>query len=199
MGRRDDGQDGHKPRQEPPGVRRRSSRSSADDQPDFADLNRSGDSGYNFPDPQQEPDYHPDKFYVSASDSRGHNQPLQVYIPPQVHAMIRGLIESKEFPFRSNSDFVRDAIRHRLQYLQSRLSNIDFQFILQDFFVWSDAEQHAQTLRRNDEACDALCLEIEHIVARAREKHRPKAWIRKQLAIFRQRAQVMPEPWRSEI
>lgn len=58
--------------------------------------------------------YDKEKVYVNATDGRGHSDDVRVKIPQGGSAQIAELV--RQCPeFRSNSDFVRDAIVHHLQ------------------------------------------------------------------------------------
>jgi Arc/MetJ-type ribon-helix-helix transcriptional regulator len=62
-----------------------------------------------------------DEVYTAATDKRGHSEDLHVRVPPDVARKIEVLIEARVHPkLRTRSDFVRDAIYHRLHYWQER-------------------------------------------------------------------------------
>lgn len=61
--------------------------------------------------------YRADRFYNKSTDSNGHGEKITVRVPQgidsQVHAAVREIPE-----YRSLQDFIRDAIVHRLEYIQ---------------------------------------------------------------------------------
>lgn len=63
--------------------------------------------------------YRPDRFYTKSTDQRGHGEKIQVRVPQgidsQVHAAVRDIPE-----YRSLQDFVRDALVHRLEWVQKQ-------------------------------------------------------------------------------
>ena len=61
------------------------------------------------------PGYDPNKFYVTATDVKGHGNNLQVKFPPEALRQIQELIATNAFPqYRLPSDFIRDAVHHHL-------------------------------------------------------------------------------------
>jgi hypothetical protein len=69
-----------------------------------------------------DPGYSPEKFYVKATDSKGHSANLRVHVPPIFAERVSALIASRTFPeYRTLADFVRDAMYHRLYQLEHRL------------------------------------------------------------------------------
>lgn len=63
--------------------------------------------------------YDPAEFYCKAVDGKGHSAWTRVRIPPDRSGEIAALVASKQFPYRTAGDFVRDAIAHRLHYLMN--------------------------------------------------------------------------------
>lgn len=63
--------------------------------------------------------YSEERFYTSSSDVRGHSKMLRVWLPQgidaQVYEAVNGIPQ-----YRTVQDFMRDAIVHRLEYLQHR-------------------------------------------------------------------------------
>lgn len=69
-------------------------------------------------------DYSIDKFYTGSSDGKGHTTRMRVSIPPSVAALIGAVIESKRIPqYRRFTDFVRDAVQHRLHWVAEHLDD----------------------------------------------------------------------------
>ena len=59
--------------------------------------------------------YDPREFYTAASNNRGFGERTTFRIPPEIHARVAELIETKAFPaYKSSADFIRDAIHHHL-------------------------------------------------------------------------------------
>lgn len=63
-------------------------------------------------------DYSPDKFYTHATDKKGHCVSIRTAVPPNLSSEIDTLIASRKYPdYKTPQDFVRDAVFHRLQWL----------------------------------------------------------------------------------
>lgn len=64
------------------------------------------------------PTYSVDKFYVRASDGKGHSMNVQVPLSTSTYGIITGLLAGKDFPaYKTIQDFIRDAVIHRARYL----------------------------------------------------------------------------------
>lgn len=64
--------------------------------------------------------YAPDKFYLRASDSRGHHSMIHTNMSPNLHAQINELIANENLPYKTQAAFVRDAAVHRLRWLMEQ-------------------------------------------------------------------------------
>lgn len=59
--------------------------------------------------------YDPDAFYIEARDKNGGGEIINARIPPQIHGSIAALVQSGKIPqYRTQSDFIRNAIVHQL-------------------------------------------------------------------------------------
>ena len=68
--------------------------------------------------------YDPDKFYTEASDKSGRGDPVNARIPPQIAGTIAALVQSAKIPeYRTQSDFIRDAVVHRLHDIGVRVDS----------------------------------------------------------------------------
>lgn len=68
--------------------------------------------------------YDPDKFYTEASDKTGRGEPSTVRLPAQVGGSIAALVQSAKIPeYRTQSDFIRDAVVHRLQSIGEKIDS----------------------------------------------------------------------------
>jgi hypothetical protein len=67
--------------------------------------------------------YDPNKFYTEGSDKSGRGDPTSVRFPPQTASAIAALVQSGKIDaYRTTSEFVRDAVIHRLQYIGEKLN-----------------------------------------------------------------------------
>lgn len=67
------------------------------------------------------PSYDPTNFYCEAVDKKGHGR--QVRIHPESHGQIAALLSDPALPYRTYDDFVRDAVVHRLHWLEENKDN----------------------------------------------------------------------------
>jgi hypothetical protein len=64
-------------------------------------------------------EYSSDRFYTRATDGRGNSELLNFKTSPFVMGILSELVENPEFPdYRTKADVLRDALAHRLRYLQ---------------------------------------------------------------------------------
>ena len=61
----------------------------------------------------------PSKFRIPASDARGHNVRRSLRIQPVLWMAISTLVNSKYFPYKDNSEFIRHAIVRHIRWLES--------------------------------------------------------------------------------
>ncbi len=69
-------------------------------------------------------DLGPDFIFKQFSDKEGHNIVHTLRIPPWISAQLSTVIESKISPYKSSSEFFRDAIYHRMMYWAEKLKDI---------------------------------------------------------------------------
>jgi Arc/MetJ-type ribon-helix-helix transcriptional regulator len=60
--------------------------------------------------------YSLDEFYIRATNSHDHSRSIRVHLPPEVTGRIAAAVEAVPM-YRNAADVVRDAIVHRLHYL----------------------------------------------------------------------------------
>lgn len=72
------------------------------------------------PDPHE---YSLERVYKAAADRRGHSQPIQARMDTEIVGSLAELIASRLIPdYGTVSDFIRDAIYHRLHYWQEKIA-----------------------------------------------------------------------------
>lgn len=76
-------------------------------------------------DPWGDQGYSSDKYYMDSSDERGHSVTITMNIPPELAARLAKIVESKMWPHRSKGDIGRDALNHRLKYLEDHAPDPD--------------------------------------------------------------------------
>lgn len=68
--------------------------------------------------------YSPDKWYTKSTDNNGHSERMRIRIPPQVEAMISGLV-SEFSELDTVESFIRDSVIHRIVYVRDNYTNIE--------------------------------------------------------------------------
>lgn len=95
--------------------------------------------------------YTPDNFYPASTDKDGNFSNIKmpdgktIAVPRWVGAQISELIEDDLIPYRSRWDLVRDAIIHRVHYLQAKRDHKDIQ-------AWENFVEMAEIERKVSEA-----------------------------------------------
>lgn len=56
-----------------------------------------------------------DEYYTTSVDDKGHFKTSHVATPPDIHAMIMGLVGDPNHPYRTVNDVYRDAVIHLLE------------------------------------------------------------------------------------
>lgn len=110
--------------------------------------------------------YARDHFYVTATDSKGHSSKIRVSTPPEVKGQIAALIASKALPmYRTEEDFHRDALVHRLHDLGELTSNgFTLPPELEAMRQQLEAEAELEQYRRSIDADQRIYNEAEHLL-----------------------------------
>ena len=103
--------------------------------------------------------YGQDKFYVASTNGHDHSEQVRVKVPPGVAAAMGAAIESWPI-YSSRNDFVRDAIVHRLHWLneQSAIPEIrEYLLFETSERLFNDRKLRTQRFQKMlDEAAEAL-------------------------------------------
>lgn len=71
--------------------------------------------------------YDPDRFYVKASDQRGHSEKVGFKVPPDVYAQVMRFVADQSFPdYQTIGDVFRDAVVHMMAKRRDQTSSIEF-------------------------------------------------------------------------
>lgn len=68
-------------------------------------------------------DYSPTSFYVNGTDKRGHREQIRCHFPQDVFGELSAICASKDLPYKTLGDLVRDAVVHRLHQLEEIVSD----------------------------------------------------------------------------
>lgn len=137
--------------------------------------------------------YSPDDFYVASTNQHDHSETTQLKLPKHVKALANQFVNNEEIPaYRSVNDVIRDALVHRLQYLQheyhaspalqlwitmettrTRLETIQAEMIAQRQLVDYVREVVDQAVENRDPAMlELIATSGTEFVRTAREPHR---------------------------
>lgn len=61
-------------------------------------------------------EYNVDRVYMRATNSKGFSGSSRVAFPPMVLAQIAAIVQNKRTSYTQNSEFIRDAVYHRIAY-----------------------------------------------------------------------------------
>lgn len=106
------------------------------------------------------------KYYMRATDGKGHSQNMQVKVTEQIGGMIGALVASGMTRYKTPQDFVRDAIVHRLHDMHEmgRAGLIEGQ--LPEVIALAQIEQAGVERDARRSLCDRTEAEIEVLVQR---------------------------------
>lgn len=133
-------------------------------QPQGAAANRwnsvvaSAKPGQQAPSPAQ---YDPDKFYIKASDQRGHSEKVGFKIPPDVYAQVMRFVSDDSFPdYQTMGDVFRDAVVHLMARRRDQVASPEFRDRIEqthrDLGFWQAMETITMNIERRQEYRDRL-------------------------------------------
>ncbi len=125
--------------------------------------------------------YDPDKFYTEASDKSGRGDPLNARVPPQIAGTIAALVQSAKIPeYRTASDFVRDAIVHRLHTIGEKVDSGEITRTVNMVALLND-EIHTSRAKDDFHALVAL-IKTRHFDYGARSMEKANQYVKGRLA-----------------
>lgn len=82
-----------------------------------------GEDGSSWDTVREDADYSTHEFYTRATNKHDHSIPASVRLDPTIAAEINALVASGQIPhYRTMSDFIRDAVYHRMHFLSHELN-----------------------------------------------------------------------------
>jgi len=72
-----------------------------------------------------EQEYDQAKFYQAATDKRGHSKSVRFSLPPDQMYRLAVLVANDKTPYQTTQDFIRDAIVHRLHWIENNLPDME--------------------------------------------------------------------------
>jgi hypothetical protein len=143
--------------------------------------------------------YSPSKFYVRATDEKGHHDRVTFKTPPLLISQIMALVTSGEFPdYRTAADFYRDALLH---HLHTRIDGV------KSLSMREGIQETLQMLVDEDRADRAVefSLRRRKVIEKQRNAfvmfHQDGAWVQlhDHIADVRVGAQGHEEPYKSQL
>ncbi len=150
-----------------------------------------GDKGNNGHDPT--------KFYVKATDTKGHGEHLSFKVPPDVYAQMQMLVHAEEFPeYTMPADFVRDAIVHHLDRRRGQVDDPAMREAMTDLVRRLAYEEFTKRMAEDVERWESLTEATEEALGKL---SRAGAWGQMVLYVERGKelADTCPEPYRSRV
>jgi len=143
--------------------------------------------------------YDPDRFYLRASDQRGHSTQMRYDLPPADRAMMSELIAMDIFPYRSYADVIRDAVHHRCHYLLDPENVRGLVPEILDNLARREMEEIVETRVRNLKFYAQMKAKIRSVVAQLESADYPAWETSEMLNECRVYAEQLREPYRGKL
>jgi hypothetical protein len=106
----------------------------------------------------EDPTYSPDKFYTTARDDR---TTIRANIDTGLYTAVTRWLQTNRFPeYRTFNDFLKDAVRHRIEYLQDkhpeRVNDDEMWKVLDSYNRAAHLDQRAKRHKSNTDYVAAL-------------------------------------------
>ena len=125
---------------------------------------------------EESPSYNQDEFYCRGGDRKGHSAVKYLRMPPELVAVCEEIHQSKMFPYRTDSDIIRDAIVHRVAYLRTRMQSgkVDQEFVtimsIQNILKEEELEsEHRSAMARMESVMQEMQLDPDEGIAEAKK------------------------------
>lgn len=113
--------------------------------------------------------YDIDKFYIRSTDGRGHSENVQAKLSPAMIGELNELIHTRELPYRTVQDFIRDACVHRARYISElvktgKAAELSFGKLVAAEAKLTQIEQRAERRRLGQRVLDATAVEFKELI-----------------------------------
>lgn len=140
-------------------------------------------------------EYNPDHFYTRSTNKHDHSVDLRFKLPPHIGSMLSEIVDSKRFPaLRSVNDFCRDAVIHRLHYLNEQIANGKFERGLSLEMRLARLAQQQQEIQ----SLEAIVQTHASALEMAYNSH-DKAVLHEVLSYLEDDVSVVREPYRNQL
>lgn len=140
--------------------------------------------------------YDPSKFYVRSVDKNGHKESFYVTMPPIWHGIVNEIARSDKYPdYRSVQDLVRDALIHRIHYLNTEYQPDDRmkRIVGQEMYLAS-----LDGIRREAELLDQILSDCDNTLDIIRRTEEPSLKRRLIDSAYVQ-MEDLPEPYKTKM
>jgi len=143
--------------------------------------------------------YSLDDFYTRSVDSRGHKELTRLVLPPNVLSALTVIVQSGKVPaYRTVQDIIRDAIMHRLWWLEKYVLKGDYGIIDYKSLAVMKLQRFIDESLKEGQRMEAICSNAEKTL----EYHRSMGDIEELLrALSEMRDQLdnLREPYKSRL
>ncbi len=156
--------------------------------------------------------YDPTEIYLGAVDDKGHSRQVRVAFPPEIVGMLEAIVGSRNWPYASSAQIIRDAVIHHCKWMademmspelmatianviaRERLDNID-RFARSSADIVDRARQFGDNAMKSED-WRQLRQVIDSVSDSIDGMHEPYAG---QLeAMVKQFVNALPEQWKAE-
>lgn len=108
-------------------------------------------------DPEWKPrsDYDPNEFYIR-SEKKGQSQSVTLRIVPELARSIAVTVQSGQYPYETNSDFIRDAIVHRMYWLAEHHGDIELERFVKIEMALARVDRREREVKANAKLVDGM-------------------------------------------
>ncbi len=105
--------------------------------------------------------YNPNAYYTKASDTKGHSAKITVKVPVNVAGEISAAVQSGKIDgYKTVQDFVRDAVIHRLHFIEPILEDPDLK---RKITMWTIHQDALRSKQQREEYADMMVAIVEHV------------------------------------
>lgn len=131
-----------------------------------------------------------------AQDEHGHSAHLRVHVPQHWTGQVAEIVESKDTPYRTASDFYRDAIFSRLSWYGSAENRPTLE-LMEDVAMMRLTAKSDAIKQRDENSRQMLKSTVEALRLLVANREFPDA--REFIRYGREQADHLSEPWRSQL
>jgi hypothetical protein len=95
--------------------------------------------------------YDPNSFYPASRDKKGFGASIRITVPPSILGEVSALVARGIIPeYRTNHDFFRDAIVHRLHYVSDMIRDENMQRVATSTAMDAEAQYYLDLMTEED-------------------------------------------------